>query len=121
MRLRRIPSRIGDAVCCAPLVESPTQGRPNASALGLSIVIPVYNEGENVIPTLTGLYARVSTRPFEVLVVHDFDEDTTVPVVRRLQPEMGGLALHRNRLGRGALNAVKSGLGAAAAPYVLVM
>lgn len=87
----------------------------------LSIVVPVYNEGDNVVPTLRGLYAKVCTRPFEVLVVHDFDEDTTVPVVRRLQPEMGGLVLHRNRLGRGALNAVKSGLDAAAAPYVLVM
>lgn len=87
----------------------------------LSIVIPVYNEGDIVVPTLRGLYAQVCTRPFEVLVVHDFDEDTTVPVVRRLQAEMVGLVLHRNRLGRGALNAVKSGLGAAAAPYVLVM
>lgn len=87
----------------------------------LSIVIPVYNEGDNVVPTLRGIYERVRTRPFELLVVHDFDEDTTVPVVRRLQPEMDGLRLHRNRLGRGALNAVKSGLDAAAAPHVLVM
>jgi glycosyltransferase involved in cell wall biosynthesis len=87
----------------------------------LSIVIPVYNEGDNVVPTLTGIYRCVATAPFEVLVVHDFDEDTTVPVVERLRPEMPGLRLHRNRLGRGVLNAVKSGLGSAASPYVLVM
>src|SRR5262249_30107134 len=51
---------------------------------------------------------------------HDFDEDTTVPVVQRLQAELPELKLHRNRIGRGVLNAIKSGLGAAAAPYVLV-
>jgi glycosyltransferase involved in cell wall biosynthesis len=63
----------------------------------------------------------VASAPLEVLVVHDFDEDTTVPVIRRLQLEMPGLRLHRNHLGRGALNAVKSGLHAAGSPYVLVM
>src|SRR5262249_752803 len=83
--------------------------------------IPVYNEGDNVVPTLRGIYAHVQSRPYEVLIVHDFDEDTTVPVVERLQSEMVGLRLHRNRLGRGVLNAMKAGLNAAAAPYVLVM
>lgn len=90
------------------------------AAPALSIVIPVYNEGDNVVPTLRRIYQNVASAPFEVLVVHDFDEDTTVPVVKRLQPEMPGLRVHRNRLGSGALNAVKSGLRAAAAPYVLV-
>ena len=84
------------------------------------MVVPVYNEGENVVPTLRGLVERTRTRPLEVLVVHDFDEDTTVPVVKRLQAELPELHLHRNDLGRGALNALKSGLAAARAPYVLV-
>ncbi len=82
--------------------------------------MPVYNEGENVVPTLRGVVERTRTRPLEVLVVHDFDEDTTVPVVKRLQVELPELHLHRNDLGRGALNALKSGLAAARAPYVLV-
>jgi glycosyltransferase involved in cell wall biosynthesis len=84
------------------------------------VVVPVYNEGENVVPTLRGVVDRTLTRPLEVLVVHDFDEDTTVPVVKRLQSELPELHLHRNDLGRGALNALKSGLAAARAPYVLV-
>ena len=86
----------------------------------LSVVIPVYNEGENVVPTLRGVVERTRTRPLEVLVVHDFDEDTTVPVVKRLQQELPEIRLHRNDIGRGALNALKSGLAAARAPYVLV-
>jgi len=90
------------------------------STPALSIVIPVYNEGENVVPTLRGVVERTRTRPLEVLIVHDFDEDTTVPVVKRLQAEMPELRLHRNTLGRGVLNAMKSGLRAARAQYVLV-
>jgi len=86
----------------------------------LSVVVPVYNEGENVVPTLRGIVARTTTRPMEVLVVHDFDGDTTVPVVKRLQAELPELRLHRNDIGRGALNALKSGLAAAKAPHVLV-
>jgi dolichol-phosphate mannosyltransferase len=83
-------------------------------------VVPVYNEGENVVPTLRGVVERTHARPLEVLVVHDFDEDTTVPVVNRLKSELPELRLHRNTIGRGVLNAIKSGLAAAGAPYVLV-
>ena len=86
----------------------------------LSIVIPVYNEGENVVPTLRGVVEHTKTRPLEVLVVHDFDEDTTVPVVKRLQRELPQLRLHKNTLGRGVLNAMKSGLRAARAPFVVI-
>lgn len=86
----------------------------------LSVVIPVYNEGENVAPTLRGVVEKTHARPLEVLVVHDFEEDTTVPVVRRMQAELPELRLHRNTLGRGVLNAMKSGLRAAKAPYVLI-
>ncbi len=85
----------------------------------LSIVIPVYNEPANIGPTLRRIGAEVDT-PSEVLVVYDFDEDMTVPVVRAMQAEMANVRLQRNDLGRGVLNAMKAGLAAARAPYVLV-
>ncbi|TMB97994.1 MAG: glycosyltransferase [Chloroflexi bacterium] len=86
----------------------------------MTVLVPVYNEGENVVPTLRGVIERTHTRPLEVLVVYDFDADTTVPVVERLQAELPELRLHRNDVGRGVVNALKSGLAAAAAPFVLV-
>ena len=86
----------------------------------LSVVVPVYNEGENVVPTLRGIVERTTTRPLEVLVVYDFDQDTTVPVVEAMQAELPQLRLHKNTLGRGVLWAMKSGLRAARAPYVLI-
>ena len=90
-----------------------------ASAPELSIVLPVYNEGEAVAPVLQALAAAVRT-PHELVVVYDFDADTTVPVVTRLATEIPGLRGLRNDLGRGVLNAMKAGIAATAAPYVLI-
>ena len=83
-------------------------------------MIPVYNEGENIAATLEGLMTSVRTRPLEVLLVYDFDGDTTVSVAQRLQPTMPELRLVKNDLGRGALNALRVGFRSAAAPYVVV-
>ena len=87
----------------------------------LSIVIPVYNEGENIVPTLRGIAAAVHTQPLEVLVVHDFPEDTTVPAVRAVQGELPNVRLQLNDLGRGVLKAIRAGFAAARGRYVVVM
>nr|MBA3236545.1 glycosyltransferase family 2 protein [Chloroflexota bacterium] len=58
--------------------------------------------------------------PHEILVVYDFDEDPTVPVIERLAVELPSVRGLRNDLGRGVLNAMKAGIGAAAGSYVLV-
>lgn len=86
----------------------------------LSVVIPAYNEGENIVPLLERLDREVHTSPLEVLIVYDFAEDTTVPVVERLRPVYPNVRLVLNRYGRGALNALRTGLLDARAPYVLV-
>jgi glycosyltransferase involved in cell wall biosynthesis len=85
----------------------------------LSIVLPVFNEGEAVRPVLKSLAAAIHV-PFEMLVVYDFDEDTTVPVLRSLQAEIPELRSVRNRLGRGVLNAMKAGITESKAAYVLI-
>ncbi|TMC25463.1 MAG: glycosyltransferase [Chloroflexi bacterium] len=94
---------------------------PAAAPLALSIVVPVYNEAENIAPVLRNLAGAVKATPYEVLIVYDFDADTTVPVVQRLVPEMPQLRLQRNDLGRGVLNAIRKGFQVAKAPSVLVM
>jgi glycosyltransferase involved in cell wall biosynthesis len=85
----------------------------------LSIVIPVYNEPDNIGPTLRRIHDQVRT-PHEVLVVYDFDADTTVPVVEGLRHELPDVRLHRNDIGRGVLNAMKAGITASSAPFVLI-
>ena len=90
-----------------------------ARPLELAIVLPVYNEGEAVEPVLRALSAGVRTG-HEMVVVYDFDGDTTVPVIARLAAEIPGLRGLRNDLGRGVLNAMKAGIAGTSAPYVLI-
>jgi dolichol-phosphate mannosyltransferase len=87
--------------------------------LELSVVLPVYNEGEAVAPVIRALADEIHV-PCEILVVYDFDADTTVPVARALAAELPAVVALRNDLGRGVLNAMKAGIAAARAPYVLV-
>ena len=91
----------------------------NVPGTGLSVILPVYNEGEAVEPVLRALTAGVRT-PHELVIVYDFDGDTTVPVVARLATEIPGLRGLRNDLGRGVLNAMKAGIAGSTAPYVLI-
>lgn len=85
----------------------------------LSIVVPVYNEGEAVEPVLRALDAGVATA-HEIVVVYDFDGDTTVPVVGRLAAEIPAIRGLRNDLGRGVLNAMRAGIAGTTGPFVLI-
>ena len=73
----------------------------------LHIVTPVYNEGDNF-PELYRQVSQIKT-PHELIVVYDFDEDNTVPVVKRFQKKDEQLILRKNNRGRGALGALLSG------------
>lgn len=85
----------------------------------LSIVMPVYNEGPAIAGVLRRIEESVRT-PHETLVVYDFDEDTTVGPTLALAEEIPSVRAHKNDFGRGALNAMRSGLAAAKGDYVLV-
>jgi glycosyltransferase involved in cell wall biosynthesis len=86
----------------------------------LDIVIPVYNEGGNILPALRAL-AREMKTPARVLICYDFDDDDTLPAVRNNPDAWSGLEVTfvRNR-GRGAHAAVMAGFSASTAPIVLV-
>ena len=85
----------------------------------LTIVIPVYNEGENIRTAVDLIKRDVAVR-FRVLVVYDTEADTTVPVVKEMQEAMDNVFSVRNKYGRGALNAIKTGLETADTKYVIV-
>ena len=84
----------------------------------LGIIIPVYNEGENVGQTIRAIEANVHT-PHAIYIVYDFDEDNTLPTVRRIQEEGVDLVLLKNSAGR-VVNAIKKGLREAKERYLLV-
>ena len=55
-----------------------------------------------------------------MIVVYDFDEDDTIPVVRELIQRHAGLELLKNELGRGVINAVRAGIAATTSEVVIV-
>jgi len=85
----------------------------------LNIVIPVYNEAENIEIAVKTIREKC-TCPYSITVVYDMDEDTTVPVVRQMQSNMSNLFLLKNKYGRGVLNAIKTGLEETTAKYTVV-
>jgi dolichol-phosphate mannosyltransferase len=84
----------------------------------LDIVIPVYNEGENILPVLDSFKKQVKT-PCRVLICYDHENDNTLPVVRAYPLETFPIVLVKNR-GRGALGAVLTGFKDSTAPAVLM-
>lgn len=92
-------------------------GSPNGHLV--SIVVPVYNEAENILPLLKAVKHDVRSR-HETLIVFDFDEDTTLPVARTFASEYPQLRLVRNNLGPGVLNALRTGIGQAAGDVTVV-
>ena len=81
---------------------------PDHSDVRLSIIIPVFNEADNIANVHAGLRTKAHT-PNRIFVVYDLDEDNTLPVVRQLQLSDPDLFLVKNTRGRGVLNAMKTG------------
>jgi len=92
---------------------------PNADQT-LTLIVPVYNEHENFPRLLAALEQHIA-QPFRVLVVYDFDGDSTLPVARELAAARPWLELVHNTLGRGPANAIRAGFAAAATGPALVV
>jgi glycosyltransferase involved in cell wall biosynthesis len=75
----------------------------------LSVIVPVYNEGENF-PALHSALAAGIPCPFEVYIIYDFDEDNTIPEVKRAIAA-GGIAFHlvKNTVRPGVVGALETG------------
>jgi glycosyltransferase involved in cell wall biosynthesis len=87
--------------------------------LAVSVVIPAHNEGDGISAVLDRIFPAVQST-LEVLVVVDFDEDSTVPAVEA-HPRFGdGLQLLVNTYGRGPAHAIRYGIDRASYEVVVV-
>lgn len=100
-------------------MEHPGPGYEGVSTPRVSIVVPVYNEGEAVAAVLDRISESVKL-PFEVLVVHDIPDDTTVPTVMKYSERDSRFHAVLNTFGRGPANAIRFGMKSAAAPVIVV-
>ncbi|HXZ75258.1 MAG TPA: glycosyltransferase [Streptosporangiaceae bacterium] len=85
----------------------------------VSIVVPAFNEGDQITPVLDRLFESVQLH-CEVLVVVDDAIDTTVPVVAEYARKEPRIRCLVNTYGRGPANAIRFGIDAAAAPVAVV-
>lgn len=84
----------------------------------LEIVIPVYNEGANIVRVLEALQEHLATS-FRVLICYDFDEDDTLPHLPALSDAGINIVPVKNTR-QGAHGAVVSGFEFSTAPMVLM-
>jgi dolichol-phosphate mannosyltransferase len=87
----------------------------------LDIVIPVYNEGDNILRTLAAIEKDVTT-PVRVLICYDMDSDNTLPAIESNRASFPNTPIQfvRNR-GHRAHGAIMTGFAESRAPFVLVM
>ena len=90
-------------------------------SIELSIVIPVYNEGAGFETLWRELTSQLNC-PFNALVVYDFDEDNTVPVVNMIIARgETRLSLVKNNIRRGVVGALQTGFSRVEHGPVLVV
>lgn len=85
----------------------------------VSIVIPAYNEGDNIVPVLSRLQDAVHL-PHEILVVVDTDDDDTIAAAAAQLVEQPEARVVVQNYGRGPANAIRFGIDHAQAPCVVV-
>lgn len=87
----------------------------------LSVIVPTFNERENVEPMIKALNDALSGIPFEVVFVDDNSPDGTAALVKSFARERAGVrCLHR--IGRrGLSSAVVEGVLSSSAPFIAVV
>jgi dolichol-phosphate mannosyltransferase len=86
----------------------------------INIVMPVYNEKENIGNTINEINHKIKSA-HKIIIIYDFEEDNTLPPVKDLMMKQDNIFLLKNKYGRGVLNAIKTGFESVNEGAVLVM
>ena len=92
--------------------RSPQQARPATSPLTVSVVIPTWNEAENIGPVLQQL-----DRFDDIVLVDGCSDDGTVEVARAWRPDLR--VVRREPAGKG--DALRAGFAAATGDVIVIM
>jgi dolichol-phosphate mannosyltransferase len=87
----------------------------------LAIVVPTFNERENVLPLLAKLDAALRGIEWEVIFVDDDSRDATAGAARSVARERSNVRVLQRIGRRGLSSACIEGMMATAAPYIAVM
>ncbi|WP_147652916.1 glycosyltransferase family 2 protein [Vulcaniibacterium gelatinicum] len=88
----------------------------------LSVVVPVFNEQDNVAPLVREIVAALRGRlPFEIVFVDDASRDGTLAALRALKAEVPELRVLRHLHQSGQSTAIRTGVKAARAPWIATL
>jgi glycosyltransferase involved in cell wall biosynthesis len=90
-----------------------------SDALRVSVVIPVHDEGEGIVPVLDRIFHGVQS-PCEILVVYDDPSDTTLPYLEKYAEAEPRTVPMLNTYGAGPARAIRFGIEHAHAPVAVV-
>lgn len=91
------------------------------AAPGLSVVIPVHNEADNIVALLEETAGALRGLRFEIVVVDDASADATPQLLASAQGSIAGLRVVRHRRQAGQSAAVLTGAVHARAPWIATM
>lgn len=86
----------------------------------LDIILPVYNEQENIEQVLRGIKKNVKT-PCKIIIVPYDAKDPTIPVISRLRKEMKNVEIVKSIYGKGLANQLKSGFAHSKSKMIAIM
>lgn len=86
----------------------------------ISVIVPVYNEPQNILNTLERIESHISLDK-EILVIYDHDSDTTLAVLDKIKDRFGDLKVIKNNIYPGPSGALITGFNEASKTYTLVM
>lgn len=87
----------------------------------LAIIVPTFNERENILPLLEGLAAALAGVSYEVIFVDDDSPDGTADLVREISLRNPQVRIVHRINRRGLASACVEGMLATAAPNIVVM
>jgi len=91
-------------------------------APAVSVVVPVFNEQDNVAPLLHEIVAALRDGPaFEVVFVDDASRDATLSTLQALRAQVPQLRVLRHAGRGGQSAAIRNGVKAARAPWIITL
>ena len=90
-------------------------------AVKLSVVVPVYNESENVTKLVDEIAVALAQADYEMIFVNDASSDDTLSVLTHLKKDFPMLRAISHRKNAGQSRAVRSGIIAAKGQYIATL
>jgi len=88
----------------------------------LSVVVPVFNERDNIAPLVGEITAALrGLLPFEIVYVDDQSRDDSLAVLQSLKPGVPELRVLQHSRQSGQSTAVRTGVKAARAPWIATL